>query len=432
MIAGDTICAVSSAVGAGARMVVRVSGGEAVKLARGTGASVERGARRETIRFAGIEVPAWVYVFRGPASYTGEDLVEFHVPGNVVLVRMLMEYLQQCGARPAEAGEFTARAYFNGRMDLTEAEGVAAAVAATGEQELTAARQLMAGELAKRLRPAMERLADTLALVEAGIDFSDEDVSFIDAAEVTRRCGEVGGMLARLVAESARFERLAHEPVFVLVGRPNAGKSTLLNALAGGRRAVVSEAAGTTRDALSAEVPLARGLVRVVDVAGLEEEPGAGEIERQMRRRALEALEAADVVVRVRDATDTRPALELPRAAHLNVRSKADLAGDEIESSAVSVSARNGAGMERLREKMGEIAFGERGVGATLALNARHLRAIDEARSALGRAADGAAAGAEVAALGLREALDALGSVLGRVTPDDVLGRVFATFCIGK
>jgi tRNA modification GTPase len=146
----------------------------------------------------------------------------------------------------------------------------------------------------------------------------------------------------------------------------------------------------------------------------------------------LPCPEAADVVVRVRDATDPRPALELPRAAHLEVRSKADLAGDEMEPGAVSVSAKTGAGLERLREGMGEIAFGERGGGTTLALNVRHLRAIDEARSALGRAAGSAAAGAEVAALGLREALDALGSVLGHVTPDDVLGRVFATFCIGK
>jgi tRNA modification GTPase len=432
MITGDTICAVSSAVGAGARMIVRVSGEGALGIAERLGGGMERGARRSRLKFGGLEAPAWIYVFHGPASYTGEHLVEFHLPGNPVLARMMLEELHRLGARPAEAGEFTARAYFNGRMGLTEAEGVAAAVAATGEQELAAARQLMSGELARRLGPAVERLADTLALVEAGIDFSDEEVSFIEMAEVAKRCAEVEGMLGRLIVESVRFEKLAHEPVFVLVGRANAGKSTLLNALAGAQRAVVSPVAGTTRDALSAEVALRRGLVRVVDVAGLEDEP-RDEIEQKMRQRALEMVEAADVVVLVREALDDRPVLTLGRAAQLEVRTKADLSEGAPEGGgAYWVSAQMGAGMERLREGMSAVAFGEAAGGGALALNARHRRAIEEARESLVRAGSSGGGGAEVVALGLREALDALGSVIGQVTPDDVLGRIFSTFCIGK
>src|SRR5439155_22032569 len=165
------------------------------------------------------------------------------------------------------------RAYFSGKIDLTEAEGVAATIGAHGEQELRAARQLMAGELSQRLRPTMESVAQTLALVDVGIDFSDEDISFVAGEEVDRRAGEIDAALHELVRCSARFEPLTHEPTIVLVGRPNAGKSTLLNALAGRDRAVVSPVAGTTRDVLSAEVRLCRGIIRLIDVAGVEESP---------------------------------------------------------------------------------------------------------------------------------------------------------------
>src|SRR5688572_1455739 len=310
MNADDTIAAISSSAGPAPRMIVRLSGRDAHTIARAlvdTNADVVGAtAVRARLRFAGVSVPSWVYLFKGPRSYTGDDLVEFHLPGNPLLVRMLMDELVARGARPAEPGEFTARAYFNGRMDLTQAEGVAAVVCAHGEEELSAARQLLAGELARRLRPAMDRIAETLALVEVGIDFSEEDVTFLSAEEVGRRAAEVAADLRRLMDESPRFERLSHEPCVVLVGRPNAGKSTLLNALAGWERAVVSRVAGTTRDVVSAEVVLRDGIVIVMDAAGLEEEVPAAEdrspetqIARQMHERALRAVEAADVVVLV-------------------------------------------------------------------------------------------------------------------------------------
>ncbi|HEY2585494.1 MAG TPA: GTPase, partial [Tepidisphaeraceae bacterium] len=304
MISGDTIAAISSAVGPAARVIVRASGGQTLELARLLGAPDEASASTATLctlSFAGLTVRAWVYLFRSPRSYTGEDLVEFHLPGSPVLARMLLDELLRAGARSADPGEFTARAYFNGRIDLTAAEGVAATIAATGERELAAARQLLAGELARRLAPVMDLLADTLALLEIGIDFSEEDVTFLSSEQVRERVGRADAMLATLLSESARFERLAHEPQVVLVGRPNAGKSTLLNALAGHERAVVSPVAGTTRDVLSAEVVLGRGTVHVVDVAGLGEEhaPADEEIQHKMRVHALRAVESADVVVLV-------------------------------------------------------------------------------------------------------------------------------------
>ena len=438
----DTVAAISSAVGPSARMIVRVSGPGAVGLAAGVAglpaSDLQAGsALQAPLRFAGLSTPGWVYVFRGPRSYTGDDLVEFHLPGNPLLARLLLDHLRASGTRPAEPGEFTARAFFNGRLDLAEAEGVAATIAAGNEQELTAARQLMAGELARRLRPAMDLVAETLALVEVGIDFSDEDATFLSAEQVRARAAEADALLVKLLDESARFERLSHEPTAVLVGRPNAGKSTLLNALAGRQRAVTSPVAGTTRDALSAEVALPRGLIRVTDVAGLDDAGGEvrDPIERRMREQALRAVESADFVLLLQDVTDPRPPLAASRSPDLLVRTKSDLTGGDtttnLGAAQLAVSAATGLNMDRLRARLDELAFGgAASTGPTLALNARHVEAVREARESLARVA--ASASPELLALELREALDAMGRVLGAVTPDDLLGRVFARFCIGK
>ena len=509
MITDDTIAAISSAVGPGARIIVRITGASCFSVAAQIGVPSETiagSARHSTIRFAELQFPAWVYGFRGPRSYTGEDLIEFHIPGSPVLAKMLLQELFRLGARPAEPGEFTARAYFNGRMDLTAAEGVAATITAGNEQELSAARKLLAGELARRLAPAMELLADTLALVEVGIDLSEEDVSFLSAGETEHRLRRADEILEKLLTESSRFERLAHEPQVVLVGRPNAGKSTLLNALAGRERAVVSPVPGTTRDVISADVTLKRGVIRLTDVAGIDEDtqPAFDDIDRQMREHALRAVDAADVVALVRDSTDDRPPLQTRRAPALVIHTKSDLlatSGTPGESSRgtaapggvdcgtaapgcdsyveqppsavfdrrskffanrsklsarggshpkaaaaqtnahssaetaaeIVVSALTGSGLTALRDRLDSLCFGESYANAGLALNLRHVRAVTDARESLRRAlshSDGA--GPEILALEIREALDYLGSVLGRLTPDDVLGRIFSGFCIGK
>jgi tRNA modification GTPase len=442
VISGDTITAISSAVGPAARMIVRVSGPQTYPIVGAlcaglpsAGGSAERGE----VVLGDLRCPAWVYAFRGPRSYSGEDLIELHIPGNPLLARLLVEHLLRLGARAAEAGEFTARAYFNGRLDLTEAEGVAATIGAQSEQELRAARQLLAGELARRLRPVMDVVAETLALVEVSIDFSQEDVPVLTSEQLEARIASADGMLDELIRHSARFERLAHEPRIVVVGRPNAGKSTLLNALARQERAIVSPVAGTTRDVISAEVALLRGMAHVTDAAGIEEAGAASdEISAQMHRHALHAVETADILVLVHDATDRRPHLRLSRGADVVVYSKADLlaAGPCLPKDAeLAVSAHTGLHMELLRRRLDEAAFGAAGGAGqpSLALNARHLQELAVARAALQRLRGNTGhLGVELIALELREALDALGRVVGSVSPDDVLARIFSSFCIGK
>ncbi|HEV8377503.1 MAG TPA: tRNA uridine-5-carboxymethylaminomethyl(34) synthesis GTPase MnmE [Tepidisphaeraceae bacterium] len=435
MISSDTITAISTSVGPAARMILRLSGPDSYKIAAAlTKPGAEGEAVRATVHFRDLHFSTWLYCFRAPHSYTAEDLIEFHIPGNPLLARMLLDELLRLGARSAEPGEFTARAFFNGRLDLTAAEGVAATIGAHNQQELSAARQLLSGELARRLQPLMDRLAQMLALLEVGIDFSEEDVSFISAEQVSTDVEDIKRQLQTLYNDSPRFDRLTHEPSFVLVGRPNAGKSTLLNALAGRSRAVVSPAAGTTRDALSAEIALDRGIVRMIDVAGLEENPPTENIPRQMHERALRTLREADFVILLRDISDQRPLLELPRHPDLLVHTKLDLIPKAAGHDGLAISAQRGQNLDLLRRQMSAFAFGSpTSVPASLALNSRHVQALDDAITSLTRAQDALkTCGDEVIALELREALHSLGQILGQLTPDDLLGRIFATFCIGK
>jgi tRNA modification GTPase len=437
----DTIAAVSSATGAAARMIVRTSGrraGELAVLAAGGAAGAgEPGARRLILQIDDLQFHAWVYAWAGPRSYTGQDLVEFHIPGNPVIADALMGWLVRNGARPAEPGEFTARAFLSGRMDLSQAEGVAATIAARNDEQLAAARQLMDGELSRRLRGPMELLAETLALVEVGIDFSEEDVGPLDAIELERRLSSIENELRELLAQSERWGGV-HEPVIVLFGRPNAGKSTLLNALAGANRAVVSPVPGTTRDALWAAVRLSHGVARIVDVAGLDEvevdgaaaSGGARErIEQEMRRQSRRAIAEADVLVLVREGSDRRAAIEPGRPVQLVVYSKSDIC-EPPDQAGLAVSGLSGANLDRLKGRLDELAFGAGIAGPRLALGQRHHEAIERAMKFLVMAR-GEGASELVASL-LRQALDAAGEVRGLVTPDDILGRIFSSFCIGK
>ena len=435
MIRDDVIAAIASPAGVCGRIVLRVSGAGSARvvegLLAGAGLLPGRGVVRARICVEGLLFPAILLLFEQGKSYTGEESAELHVPGNPLLARLTLEQLYAAGAKPAEPGEFTARAFFNGRLDLTEAEGVASTIGATSQRELDAARRLGAGELTRRLHPIIDTLTQTVALVEAGIDFSEEEIRFIAPGQVRQRASAIAEELGQLLSASGSFERLAHEPQIVLCGRANAGKSTLLNALAGRQRAVVSPVAGTTRDLLSAEVQLQRGMVRVVDTAGLESEiEGQGTIAQQMRERALQAIAQADLVVLAHEGGDAHDPLTLSRQADLVVMTKCDLQTSH-KSQGMAVSAVTGDGMNTLRQRLDELAFGAGGE-ETLALNARHVRQIRLAMDDLNALTQRNLNEEELMAEHLRAASDALGEITGLVSTDDLLDRIFSSFCIGK
>jgi len=389
----------------------------------------------------------------GPHSYTGEDTVELLVPGSPAVVGLVLEaLLAHEGVRMAEPGEFSARAYLHGRLSIEQAEGVAARIAAVGRAELHAADRMLAGEGGARYRRAVEELADLLALVEAGCDFSDqEDVTPISPQRAHAALTAVRDALAADLAAVGPRPWRSELPLVVLSGYANTGKTTLFNALLGRTRAVASPRAHTTRDAIieRAALPRAEGPpleVELADLPGLDTPqtpdapaeagaPEAGEL-AGVRDRALDLIARASVVVSC-DDRGRPPAPELVGRTTVLVRTKADKPWPAPCPGVLEVSARAGVNLVALCEAIAAALSTSEG-GAGLAqrharLVERAVAALDEALATLG--AGGSAAGpewAELVAAALREAIDALGELGGRVGPDEVLGRIFASFCVGK
>ena len=429
----DTIFALATPDQPAALAVVRTSGPRAFAVAAELAATTfdDRAATKCSLAgLAGLTVAATVLLtFRGPRSHTGEDVVEYLLPGNPLLTSLLLTDLKNRGLRPAEPGEFSARAFFHGKTTLDAAEGVAASIAATNDRQLAAASRLRGGELARRLEGPMNDVADLAALCELAIDFSEEDVTVLAADEARRRIDAVSADLRELLDAAPRLDRLGRPPRVALVGRANAGKSTLLNALAGRPRAVAAPTPGTTRDALAADVDLSAGRATLVDLAGLEETP-LHDIDAAAAEVARREAAAADVLVLLRAAGDDRPDPILPRTPDLTVLTKCD-AETAKAGPPLRVSAHAGVGLETLKTRLNDLAFAASS-GDGLALNARHAAAVADALAALDDARSSVGAGDELVAHALRSALDSLGSVVGLVSPDAILGRVFSQFCIGK
>jgi len=387
-------------------------------------------------------VPAEVYAFRGPASHTGEDVAEYHVPGGPLVSRLLLEALRERGLRDARPGEFTARAFVNGKLSLDRAEAVQLAIGAETDAELSAARRLRSGELADALAGPTEELVRLLALSEAAIDFAgEEDVVPLPPDEARRSLTALRSSLDALVA--TRHRRASGElPTVALVGRPNAGKSTLFNALVGDARVVASPMPGTTRDAIAAEVVIGDVRTRLVDLPGIGTFDDT--LDASASDRAAALARGADVVVLVADPLDAAPAPDVDAA--LVVRTKSDLrdvSGGACPTGSAGppagqappltfdVSAISGTGMSDLRRELATLVA-TTSTAPAFAMTDRHVacvrRAIGEVEAALAEVGGAE----ELVAERLRAALDALGEVTGVVTPDDVLGRIFAGFCIGK
>jgi tRNA modification GTPase len=451
MLAAGSILALCTPPGRSARAMVRLSGPQVPGLVQSWFPECAgRSAHRAVLRLGRAELPVLVMFFPAPHSYTGEDVLEVQLPGNPSLVeRLTAAFKEVDGIRAAGPGEFTARAYLNHRLTLDQAEGVALTIAAESEADLAAAQRLTSGRTGAQYRAWADELATLLALVESGIDFTDqEDVVPIAPADLRARLEKLSEEIAAMVG--ARAGRAGRDalPLVALAGAPNAGKSTLFNALLGRRRAVTNAAAGTTRDVLAEPLDLSRDApgaptVMLADVAGLDDQfspPSAqsptpeATIDTLAQARACETLALADVVLHCDPAARFVP-LPSHQAEVLRVRTKADLAPGPDEAGWISVCALDGRNMSLLRRRIAS-AIRSASAGHEAILAPRHRAALatshDRLADAISTIAPGRPLPAELTAGRLREALDSIGELTGRITPDDILGRVFSTFCIGK
>ena len=473
----DTICAVSTPAGEGGLAVIRLSGPRAFEIAdkawRGRKLSE---APSHTAHFGTITADASgtpldeavATLFRAPASFTGEDTVEFSCHGSRWIQREVMSRLVSFGARPAGAGEFSQRAFLNGRIDLAQAEGIADLIAASSRAAHRLAMRQVKGSFSRKLEDLRSRLVELASLLELELDFSEEDVEFADRAKLVGLAGETIALVERLADSYRAGEAFKSGVPVVIAGRPNAGKSTLLNRLLRDDRAIVSDIPGTTRDIIEDTREIGGVLFRFYDTAGLRDT--SDRVEQLGIERAEAALAKAAIVLWLADPTQpgyeadlreiARRVDDYPEAGHLLLINKADLAGDgelaevaqvvdlaadlakvagEAEGASglrvLRISAKEGEGIEALEAAMVEMATQEHDPESELIVtNARHAEALRAGAEALRRAREGMESGlsADFIAQDIREALHHLGTVTGAVTTDTLLHQIFARFCIGK
>ena len=446
MNAADTIAAIASASGAAGVGVVRISGPGVPAIARtllGRDAQ-PRHAHFAVFRNAAGEVidHGLLLYFPAPASYTGEHVLELQGHGSPVLLDALLRRVCELGARLARPGEFTERAFLNGKLDLAQAEAVADLIAARSAAGARAALRSLDGAFSRRVEVLLERLIALRVHVEAAIDFPEEEIDFLGDPAIARQLAELRSQLDELLREARRGVRLNDGLRVAIIGRPNAGKSSLLNALAGGERAIVTAIAGTTRDVLRENLDLDGVALELADTAGLRSTDD--EIEREGVRRAQAEAQRADVVLLVTDAqhalADQVLFADLPPAiTRLVLVNKIDLAEtmphreqrDAVEW--LWASVKTGAGLDPLRDVLRQLAGAGSGEGAFSARR-RHVQALQQVDVHLQRTAEQLLAqrAGELAAEELHHAQHALGEITGAYSSDDLLGAIFGSFCIGK
>jgi len=454
--APDTIAAVATAPGRGGIGIVRISGSRADAIAKGivgrtlaprvATATVFRGSAGEALD-EGLAL-----FFPAPHSYTGEAVLELHGHGGPTVLRLVLARCVELGARLAQPGEFTQRAFLNGKLDLVQAEGVADLIDAATATAARAAVRSLSGEFSRAIEGSVRTLIELRTLVEASLDFPDEDIGFVRAADVAGRVGALREGFDRILRRAAQGALLREGLVAVLIGRPNVGKSSLLNELAGADVAIVTPIPGTTRDTVRSEIEIHGIPLAVVDTAGLRstEDP----IETIGIERTWAAVARANVAIVMvdakaaeagLDAADAQMLARLPSALpRIVVHNKIDLVGLEAKATApvdeegtrhVWLSAKKGEGIELLRREILVQAGAHEDMEDTFLARERHLSALRAAGAHLEAAAAHLAARTpplELVAEELREAQSALTTLTGEFTADDLLGEIFSRFCIGK
>ena len=469
-MSNDTICAIATAPGRGSIGVLRVSGEDLAGMARSLTGVEPKPRNAHFCEFRGengaILDHGIALFFPAPNSFTGEDVLELQGHGGRVVLESLREHVIALGARQARPGEFSERAFLNGKIDLVQAEAIADLIDADSRQAARSALRTLTGEFSQRIQSITALLTQLRVLVESAIDFSDSDIEVLQTEQLRQSLADLLNRLDAIRERSRQGALLNQGISVVLAGLPNAGKSSLMNRLSGQQTAIVTEIPGTTRDVLSQRILLDDLPLQLIDTAGLRR--SADVIEREGVRRAREAIESADVILLVIDASlfpDCAPGLTANELRHAleplddfleNEEDRADLlrrtcialnkidllpiapaaeqAGlEDIDLPVVRISAKDGSGMDLLTAHLKQFVAWEGGEDAFVA-RARHLEAIDEARRQCHSAMEKSAAQAalELIAEDLRLAQSALGRITGEVTSDDLLGEIFSKFCIGK
>ena len=442
----NTICAISTPYGSGGIAVVRVSGTDAItmvdRLFYARKSLTE--AKAYTVHYGeirkGTEIldQVLVSVFRAPHSFTGEDVIEIACHGSMYIQQTLLQWLVDAGCQMAKAGEFTQRAFLNGKMDLTEAEAVADLIAAQTKAEKDLALNQLRGGISNELANLRERLLTFTSLIELELDFADhEELEFADRQQLFDLAQEINTTIATLVGSFKTGNAIKQGIPVAIIGAPNVGKSTLLNALLGEERAIVSDIQGTTRDTVEDTLVLGGMLFRFIDTAGMRQTDDT--IENMGIERSRQAAQKATVIIHLQDAT--QPINTMSQLNHItdkhviNVYNKVDLVPSFVaEANSIGISAKSGE-VGNLRQSL--IAYAEEECNMRNAVtisNTRHYEALIRAQSAIQRVKDGLEMqlSGEFLSMDLQDCLSALGEITGQITSQEVLNNIFGKFCIGK
>ena len=443
IVPGETIAAISTAAGEAAIALIRISGKDAIEVAD----KVFRGKQRpsdlasqtqhlgEIVENGAIIDQVMLAVHHAPASYTGEDLIEISCHGGALVTAKVLETCLRAGARGARPGEFTERAYLNGKIDLTQAEAVIDLIRAQTDLALRSATEQLAGRLGDEFRNLRQRLIDIIAHVEASMDFPEEGISPDDVATICDRLESLRNEIDKLLA-TAETGRILHEGLRVVIfGATNAGKSSLLNRMLGFDRAIVSEMHGTTRDSIEERINLRGIALRLFDTAGLRAPENL--VEREGMKRTQRTLETADLRLHIVDASASRPGDFTMNPDELLILNKSDLPehADWSSTEAIRISCKTSAGLPKLADEIyRRIGGAKLNAESPLAINARHRDQLRRASDAIARAlaAIGAGATPEMFAIDLQEAQHAVDELLGGGDEEAVRDAIFSQFCIGK